>query len=716
MLDFAFGTSRNDFATDTLVEAFEGMDLNGTLYVGYPLLASYEGIRQLDALLTCEEHGVIAFDLSSSPTLFNSPGGVEKLEETQNDIWVNINNKLTEHKTLRKGRGLSFEVRIVSFFPNADTIDLEEADDSEISVATPSTLMDVLQEFEPIPQELIKPLNAAIQHTTTIKPVKKRAGVTRQGSKGDTLKKIEAEIANLDAWQKRGAIEYPEGPQRIRGLAGSGKTIVLAQKAAFLHAKYPDWQIAVTFQTRSLYQQFRDLIRKFSFDLIRDEPDWDKLRVIHAWGSNSLPGVYSEISKVAGHIPEDFGSAKSRYGASRAFQGVCKELNEKLKKTNIEHIFDAVLIDEAQDLPTDFFQIVYEATSPPKRIIWAYDELQNLSEYTMPPAEELFGKDDSGQPLVQLRNQKGRPQQDIVLPVCYRNTPWTLTMAHALGFGVYREEGLVQMFDDPSLWDLIGYELTSGRMVTGGQPAIFKRKQTASPNYFSELLEADEAFAYRSFDSSDEEYDWIAEEIHKNLTYDELEPDDILVIGCNALSMRTVSANLMKRLKEKEIPSHLAGVTTSRDKLFYEKSVAITSIYRAKGNEAPVVYVVGAEACYQGLELSKKRNTLFTAITRSRAWVRVTGSGQYMQNLLQEEIEKVKQNNFELRFRYPTQDEIEKLKRIHRDMTQDEKIQLENDLDGFARIMQRINDGELNASSLSEEQRIVVERLLQADE
>jgi Resolvase, N terminal domain len=43
------------------------------------------------------------------------------------------------------------------------------------------------------------------------------------------MKIIEREIANLDRWQKRAAIETPKGPQRIRGLACSGKTIVLAQ-------------------------------------------------------------------------------------------------------------------------------------------------------------------------------------------------------------------------------------------------------------------------------------------------------------------------------------------------------------------------------------------------------------------------------------------------------------------------------------------------------
>ena len=58
-------------------------------------------------------------------------------------------------------------------------------------------------------------------------------------------------------------METVEGVQRIRGLAGSGKTIVLALKAANLHAYHPDWRIAVTFNSRSLKDHFRRLINSF---------------------------------------------------------------------------------------------------------------------------------------------------------------------------------------------------------------------------------------------------------------------------------------------------------------------------------------------------------------------------------------------------------------------------------------------------------------------
>lgn len=705
MLDFAFGSSRNPFVTDELVKLLESFDLSGTLYIGYPLLTALEGSHQLDALLTCSEFGVIAFDLSCSPDSLKSDEGIEAVEESQNDIWVNLNSKLVEHKSLRSGRKLAFDIQVISFVPEIN----DNPENDHIVIASPETLHDVLKNFNPLPEDLVVSLNAAIQHTTTIKPRKKRANVSRDDSKGNTLKTIEAEIANLDAWQKRGAIEYPEGPQRIRGLAGSGKTIVLAQKAAFLHAKHPDWKIAVTFQTRSLYQQFRNLIRKFSFDMIRDEPDWNNLRVIHAWGSYSSPGIYSEIARSADVSPVSFGAAKDKFGISQAFRGVCTDLNAVIKDKPIEPMFDAVLIDEAQDFPEEFFHIVYEAVAAPKRVVWAYDELQNLSDFTMSPAEKLFGNNADGTPRVQLTNQPGRPLQDIVLPTCYRNTPWALATAHALGFGIYRSKGLAQMFDDPGLWDAIGYE-EKGGAPKAGERVTFARKANASPSYFSDLLEPSEAIQCKVFNSEEEEFTWVTDKIKKNIEDEELDADDILVIIANPLKIRPCGAKISRFLKERGITSHLAGVTTSRDALFYEKSVAITSIYRAKGNEAPMVYVVGANYCYDGFDLATKRNTVFTAITRSRAWVRVSGVGLKMANL-KREVDNVVDNEFQLAFIYPTAEEISNMRLIHRDRTVDEKKAIGADLEGLIRTIERIEKGELDPDSLPDDVRQVVERL-----
>lgn len=705
MLDITYGGTKNNAVVSMLVEELKDSPLNGDLYIGYPMLGGIEGRIEVDALLLTAEHGLVAIDLQSpNANDLNSPGA-ESAKKRQDDIYVSLENKLKSYSSLRDRRNLAFEINVVSIVPEITG----QSDDGTHLLATAATLSNVIEAFDPLPNELHKALNAALQHTATIRPPKKRADVEDANSRGAKMRRIEASIANMDAWQKKAAIEFPEGPQRIKGLAGSGKTVVLAQKAAILHAKNPDWTIAVTFQTRSLYQQFRNLIERFYRELTLDDPDWTKLKVLHAWGSAAYSGLYYETAKKIGHSVKDFAYAKSRYGYDRAFEGICGELLGDLKARESAPIFDAVLIDEAQDFPQPFFEIVYRITPDPHRIVWAYDELQNLGDYTMPPATELFGMQPDGKPNVDLKNQKGSPQQDIVLPICYRNTKWALTLAHGLGFGVYRERGLVQFFDAPELWGDIGYRFLKGQ-PRGGSKVVVERKPNSSPDYFDDLLDANEAVQVGRFDTTAKQYQWIAAQIKKNIEEDELEPDDIMVIFCQPISIKSESAKLVKALAALKIPAHVTGVTASRDRMFNPHSVALTGIYRAKGNEAPAVYVVNAEYCYDGFELSKKRNILFTAMTRSRAWVTITGVGPNMQKL-QKEASCITNNEFRLEFKYPSKDEIAKIKRLHRDMPQDEKMAIENDLEGVLRLVQRIEAGDLDPAALPDSVQELVERV-----
>ena len=301
MLDVAFGEASTSQAVSMLLTALRGLDLSGTLYIGYPLLNVVDGRVKLDALLTCREHGVVAFDLSSEPNLDDGQWN-QHVEQLHSDIFVGIENKLREHRELRTGRRLAFDVHIITLVPSDER--LISSDDAVVS--SPKRLPEVLRQFPPLDPSLIEHVNAAIQTTTTLKPKKKQISVKNPASKGGSMKLIERQIANLDRWQKKAAIEFPENPQRIRGLAGSGKTIVLAQKAALLHAKFPEWNILITFNTRSLYQQFEALVRKFCFELIKDDPDWSRLKISHAWGSLSAPGVYAEIARANGSVPRDF--------------------------------------------------------------------------------------------------------------------------------------------------------------------------------------------------------------------------------------------------------------------------------------------------------------------------------------------------------------------------------------------------------------------------
>ncbi|HEX3855731.1 MAG TPA: hypothetical protein VHY30_00365 [Verrucomicrobiae bacterium] len=171
---------------------------------------------------------------------------------------------------------------------------------------------------------------------------------------------------------------------------------------------------------------------------------------------------------------------------------------------NPKVLFDALLIDEAQDLPREFLRLAYLCTRD-HRIIWAYDDLQNLGDYQMRSLRETFGEDAGGHALVTLTNQPKQPRQDIILPKCYRNTPWALVTAHALGSGIYRDPKMVQHPDDPVLWGEIGYEVIKGELKLGQHVAL-KRSADSAPKFFQDLLKADDAVQFHYFNDEREQF------------------------------------------------------------------------------------------------------------------------------------------------------------------------------------------------------------------
>jgi len=694
MLEKVYGKPRNPTVVSELVKHIDKLDLTGTLYTGYPILATLDEPIFIEALLVSAQHGLVVFDIAEDPVTSENEPFWTNIQEHRDKLQFAFETNLRHHDRLRKRTTLGVPVNIVTLLPQ----DMKPPPGVDVIVAAPDSVGSALKKCDRFDKTYEKPLNAALQRVSTMKPSKKRAAVKLDGSRGFIIKNIERKIANLDKWQKRSAIETPEGPQRIRGLAGSGKTIVLALKAAYLHAQNPDWNIALTFHTRSLYQQFLDLVTRFSFEHSNDEPNFEKLRIIHAWGSYKKTGMYAEMATHAGAPIRNFIHARSTYGFERAFHGVCEELLTAVRGESVEPLYDAVLIDEAQDLPWPFFHLVYNYTVEPKRIYFAYDELQNLTNTEMPDLSDLFGVDEGGNARVELESEEGQARRDIVLPVCYRNTPWALTLAHAIGLGVYRKEGLVQHFDDPTLWLQVGYRIIEGDLEPGKQTTL-ERRLDSYPPYFKEYLNPDDAIVCRGFETEKEQAKWVAEEIEKNIQRDELEMDDILIILPNPLTAREKSGLIMDALERRGIPAHLAGVTSSQDEIFNRGSIAISGIFRAKGNEAPMVYVLNCQFCVRGFELMKVRNILFTAITRSRAWVRLSGWGQDMNQFI-EEVEKVRKSGYRLEFSIPTPQELEKMHSIHRDLTARDRARFKRMEKGLEEFLDAVQSGEMSLENL----------------
>ena len=652
-LEIVHGKTGNLALEHELADRLRKESIEGTMYIGYPIFASGDGHLQFDVLLSSKNSGFAIIDTSHfrSQTTF-----IDSMRERQNRLYNVLTARMRENTKLCKGRNLIAEPLVVSLHENIN----EKFDDGTI-ITTFDEISQILKSDICISDESYELLNAFIQNTSALRPKKKRQSVKNSNSYGARMKLIEQKIANLDTYQNKAALEVFDGPQRIRGLAGSGKTIVLAIKAANLHKNHPDWRILITFYTRSLHQQFKYLIREFS----TEEPDWSKITILHSWGSSSATGVYYEICKNLQHRSMNFTDARKKFGANKAFKGACSQL---LQYQEIPKLYDASLIDEAQDLPQEFFEIIFRATRKPKRIIYAYDELQSLNNMEILPPEELFGRDEYKKPRVSIKED-----QDFVLPVCYRNPPWILTTALTLGFGIHKQDGIVQMFKERNYWNEVGYESVGGKIDYGHYVHI-RRKKSGSPNYFEELIDIESSVLFDSFESKEHERLHIYKDIKENIEKNELDPDDFLVIVANPYNVREEFDEFSKLFSEDDIGVHAAGIISSSENIFEHNSIAITTMYRAKGNEAPVVYLVGAEYCTSLVEPHTRRNFLFTALTRSKGWIRVSGVGNQMSDLTKEFC-KLKQDNFSLKFTYPTELELEQIRTFNNEKNKKRKIQ-----------------------------------------
>lgn len=702
-INFTRGINDKPTASRALEETLTTIEgLSGECFFGYPLIPTPEGRYFADAILVSREKGVILFDLVEGTELGDYAA-------RQDDLANKIEAKLKLHKELVKGRRLIPPLNVITFAPAIDAVERLAREDYPLS--NERSLEKTLSAFswQDSSDDLYRMTLSAIESLSSIRKSRSKREVSRLDSRGAKLKKLEDSIATLDHRQNRAVIETIDGVQRIRGLAGSGKTIVLALKAAYLHTQHPDWRIAVTFHTRSLKGQFKRLINNFCVEQSGEEPDWTKIRIVNAWGApggDERDGIYYEFCRVTGQEFHDFRSASYRFGGGdRAFDGACQEALSKV--ANPPELYDAILVDEAQDFAPSFLRLCYAMLKPPKRLVYAYDELQNLSGTSLPPPEEIFGTDTAGQPVVSLESD---PRRDVILQKCYRNSRPVLVTAHALGFGIYREPpegsqtGLVQMFDQPALWEEIGYRVREGRLAKG-EHVVLERTDETSPKFLEDHSPIDDLVVFQQFGDESEQNAWLVEQIKKNVEEDELRHDDIIVIHPDPLTARERLGPIRKALFEMGIQNHLAGVDTDPDVFFKTEtpSVTFTSIYRAKGNEAGMVYVVNTQDCDgTGVGLASIRNRLFTAITRSKAWVRVIGYGQGMANLFRE-FERLKQRNFRLDFTYPTDEVLKKLRIVHRDLSPHEKQRLELRQTGARELVNALERGEITPDDLDAE-------------
>lgn len=541
--------------------------------------------------------------------------------------------------------------------------------------------IEAIREPQAEPKSSTNVLSGVLQKILGAKPAV--APPPPRRTRGELVRLSSHAPSPADLQQDRIAKTIPPGPQRIRGLAGSGKTVLLAQKAAVMHLKHPEWDIALVFFSRALYDQ----IIRWTDHWLRVLSNGDttladarhKLRVLHAWGAKEQPGFYRLLAENVGVEPLSVGRIPKKFEYGRGLMYAAKKLlvQAEEKQLNLEY-FDAVLVDEGQDLVDEeealqfeerqaFYWLAYKALRPVhqegalleevsqkpplRRLIWAYDEAQSLDSLIIPDTKTVFGQ--SWQEIFGAGAQyPGGIGKSEIMRVCYRVPGPTLVAAHALGMGLLRPAGMLSGPTRKEDWENLGYRVLEGDFRTKN-PVLLTREEKNSPHLLPNLT-GESLVSFSSHPSREDEVARLVEHIQRDIA-EGLQPSrQILVIHLGnegilkAIHKAFKAAGIAYFCPGKPAPNQYYG-QGNRNDFWYPDAVTVTGIHQVKGNEAESVYVVGADRVAQEEDNIQLRNHLFVALSRSKGWVHLSGV-DIAQTSFGKEVEEVIRQGMTIRF------------------------------------------------------------------
>lgn len=659
---------KQDVNANLLVEKLKEKNLeNCNLYYNFPFYRgeTIDDLVSAHLLFISQEYGVIFFRCLNSIDDYTSIEK-KKLNELDSHIFAKI-NKREEFRLDR--RSLKIKVSPIIFINNYSLIeqDIISLKDVDQIIESNKTITLTNDEYNI--------LTATVEGTLNLKKKSDRSiNLTQDNlTKGKILSLIQNKEATFDIEQKRAALNIIDSPQRIRGLAGSGKTVILAMKAALFHLQNPDAEILYTYFTKALYGQVQYLIEKFYRDFSdNQEPNWEKINILHGWGGAGLRGVYSDTC-----FDNQISTISFRVAKTIRPNNPFEYIFEELDKRELKEKYDLTLVDEGQDFNKFFYRVCYKLTKN-KRIVWAYDDFQNIFDTEIQDEKETFGEDKNGEFRVDF-GKSSNILQDIILFKCYRNPRFVLTSAFALGLGIYNDR-VLQRLENNKHWEDLGFKVLKGESKTGDD-MIIERPEESSPvetnDYFNE-----DSITIKVFEDLTQETNFICEQIYNDIYVENLNPDDICVISLDHKNIGNYFISIETKLKKLGIKTFNLLNAPNNNTIFNVKgNVTLSTINKAKGNEVGMVYVIGVDSAFNNKDYIINRNQLFTAITRSKGWVKLTGYKKA--ELCEKELNSLKANQYKLIFKQPSEKET---KTIYRGLDK-----MQSELNELSRKLERLS-------------------------
>ncbi|MFB8372279.1 3'-5' exonuclease [Paenibacillus taichungensis] len=385
-------------------------------------------------------------------------------------------------------------------------------------------------------------------------------------------------IKTMDLHQEKMAKQVGDKHRLIRGVAGSGKTLVLVSRARMLAKANPDWNILVLCYGSTLSQYLRQAIVQkmaepedlFDFkdqDVLSSHESNIQVSTFHSWlgqqfriMDRKLPVLMDKISQGLQELPK----------------------------------YDAILIDEGQDFDADWLKLVSACLN---------EETQSLL-LVEDRAQTIFKRKNS---LAQDTGLDFRGRSKI-LTINYRNTAQIVQFA----WDFYKEQSKLQqkvISTGADAIEIIPPQFTNRK---GPEPLIYRSKST----------QAEMAFVAKSIDYLRREKSFALKDIA--ILYRVQESNQV-----NSIE------ELGKALNENHLPYNWVTQNDLSKKNFNreEESIKVLTIDSAKGLDFRAVFMISIETMPRKAGKSnevdeREVSRFYIGMTRALEWLFLSYSGE----------------------------------------------------------------------------------------
>ncbi|MFS0862051.1 3'-5' exonuclease [Fredinandcohnia sp. 179-A 10B2 NHS] len=385
------------------------------------------------------------------------------------------------------------------------------------------------------------------------------------------------DIKAMDLHQENLAKQIGDKNRLIRGVAGSGKTLILASRAKMLSKQNPDWKILILCYNISLAQSIRHMITH-----MLNEPD--NLFDFDFSGNSASKNTENE-TVIVRNFHEWLKKDLNIHEKQIPF------LIEKLTSGEaILPTYDAILIDEGQDFEADWLALVSKLLNEDTQSLLLVEDR----------AQTIYKRKRSYLQDTGLSFQ-GRSR---VLSINYRNTAQIVSFA----WEFYRKNSHLKnkVVDREFEGEIIAPQSTRRK---GPEPAIIK-----TDNFYKEM-----GIVARQIKNLHEE---------KKVPYSEM----LILYRVKRTNKINVIDGIQRTLTKDNVPFYWL-TENEKSKRSFEKdedSVKISTIDSSKGLDFQAVFIVNIDNMPFALEddIEREVSLLYIGMTRAKQYLCLSYSGE----------------------------------------------------------------------------------------